>query len=77
VNNWKKYTDDQWILQTVKGYCIDFDSIPYQSSLPNEIPFSEEEKLLVSDAVEEPGNQSSMFLIFLLFPSQMERCVLL
>ena len=34
-------------------YWVWIDSIPYQSSLPNEIPFSEEEKLLVTDAVEE------------------------
>lgn len=42
-NEWKALTTDKWVLATVSGYKIDFDSPPKQEKLPNKICFSEEE----------------------------------
>ena len=44
---WKTYTEDSWTLQTVRGYCIEFDYKPVQFKIPQEITFSEEEKKCV------------------------------
>ena len=41
---WKKFTCDPWILQTIAGYKIDFDSYPVQEHIPKEIIFSDSER---------------------------------
>ena len=50
---WKKFTDDPWILQTVSGYCINFECEPFQFSIPTEISFSEEQKKSVNFEINE------------------------
>ena len=50
---WKKFTDDPWILQTVSGYCINFECEPFQFSIPAEISFSEEQKKSVNFEINE------------------------
>lgn len=52
-NVWKTFTDDPWTLQTVCGYCIEFDCKPIQFKIPQEITFSEEEKKCVEFEISE------------------------
>ena len=47
INQWKIYTSDPWILQTVAGYQIEFDACPIQHIVPKEISFSDSQKELV------------------------------
>jgi hypothetical protein len=51
LNEWKKLTSDSWVLQTVQGYKINFTHVPVQENIPNEINFSESEKLLVDQEI--------------------------
>ena len=32
--NWLKITQDRWVLNTIQGYMIDFESQPHQPSVP-------------------------------------------
>ena len=52
LDTWRLYTSDPWILQTVSGYQIDFDSCPVQQHIPREIPFSDNEKMLVDIEIQ-------------------------
>ena len=77
IDEWQKYTDDPWILQTVAGYCLNFESEPFQISIPNEISFSEEQRKSVDFEIHELLNlgaivhseweEINMFQTFLLF----------
>ena len=53
LNTWQKYTDDPCILQTVAGYCIEFEKKPFQANIPNEIKLSEEQKKCVDIEIQE------------------------
>ena len=48
-SEWKALTKDQWILDAVQGYKIEFDLEPWQNSPPKEIRFSKEEEILVDE----------------------------
>ena len=50
---WEKFTNDPWILQTISGYCIEFESEPVQFKIPKEIIFSEEQKRCVDFEIQE------------------------
>lgn len=49
---WKKFTSDPWILQTISGYKIDFDSFPVQEIIPREIIFSDSERKIVNQEIQ-------------------------
>lgn len=51
VSNWLKITQDQWVIDAISGYCIDFDSQPFQTRIPHEIPFNKEQRLIVENEV--------------------------
>lgn len=51
MSNWLKITQDQWVIDAISGYCIDFDAQPFQTRVPNEIPFSKEQRQIVEDEV--------------------------
>ncbi|MCG8075864.1 MAG: hypothetical protein JAY75_06435, partial [Candidatus Thiodiazotropha taylori] len=51
--SWEKFTNDQWILQTISGYCIEFIANPFQNKIPKEISFSEEEKKYVDFEIKD------------------------
>ena len=40
-------------MQTVAGYCIEFEKEPFQANIPNEIKFSEEQKKCVDFEIQE------------------------
>lgn len=48
---WKLYTQDPWILETVSGYKIEFEQFPFQKHIPREIPFPEDQKIIVCNEV--------------------------
>ena len=48
---WRKITSDPWVLETVSGYHLEFDSLPVQSVLPRPPPFSEREKQLIDEEI--------------------------
>ena len=50
---WKTFSVDPWVLETVQGYHIKFDSIPFQSQFPKEIQFQEEERKIVDIEIAE------------------------
>ncbi|XP_061180646.1 uncharacterized protein LOC133189259 [Saccostrea echinata] len=49
--NWKCITSDKWILDTVLGYKIEFDTMPQQNRAKPEIRFSDEETQLVNEEI--------------------------
>ena len=48
---WRKITSDPWVLETVSGYHLEFESLPVQSVLPRPAPFSEGEKQLIAEEI--------------------------
>ena len=51
--NWKVLTQDNWVLQTVQGYLIDFVLTPHQSHQPPPIALSQDKHALVTQEVQE------------------------
>ena len=49
----KKITNDPWILQTVEGYKLELFQEPVQISVPNPIAFSDSEKELIQDEINQ------------------------
>ena len=46
---WRKITSDPWVLETVSGYHLQFNTLFVQSVLPRPPPFSEREKQLLDE----------------------------
>ena len=44
---WREFTGDPWILQTVSGYHLEFETTPNQVNLPKFPKFSERETALI------------------------------
>lgn len=53
LSYWKCYTSDKWILETVKGYKIEFSQLPFQNHVPKEIPFPKTQANLVTAEVQK------------------------
>ena len=47
----RKITSDPWVLETVSGYHLEFNTLPVQSVLPRPPPFSEREKQLIDEEI--------------------------
>ncbi|KAM4692000.1 uncharacterized protein WCC33_016822 [Rhinophrynus dorsalis] len=76
-HQWCGLTSDQWVLQTVRGYHIEFYAPPVQRTKPPPFRFSEEDALLVDAEIKElvkkgavrlvsgsaPGFVSNIFLV--------------
>lgn len=52
LNNWKKLTQDRWILQTICGYSVELDTRPFQLFSPSPIKFSDIEKITIDTEIE-------------------------
>ena len=79
VNNWRKITSDPWVLQTIKGYKIEFSKKPFQKFIPrkrnskfsmketelidNEICELLKKKAIAPSAVEKDQFISEIFLV--------------
>ena len=48
---WRKITSDPWVLETVSGYYLEFNTLPVQLVLPRPPPFSEREKQLIDEEI--------------------------
>jgi len=48
---WRKITSDPWVLETVSGYHLEFNTLTVQSVLPRPPPFSEREKQLIDEEI--------------------------
>ena len=71
IHEWRKLTNDQWILDTVKGYSIEFWRKPFQNLPPsvtdfgkiqNKIVDQEIENLLQKEAISECEHENDEFL---------------
>lgn len=76
-NEWSKITSDPWILETIQGYRLEFESTPWQNGPPKTPNYSESDfvlinaevgKLLSKGAIEQvshgPGEfVSTLFLV--------------
>lgn len=52
VKVWKQFTDDPWILSSIEGYFLEFESKPCQISLPKLINFNNDEIQIINAEVE-------------------------
>ena len=52
LHQWLKITNDAFIIQSIAGYKIEFESEPIQQNIPGEIPFSEEQKDIVDAEIQ-------------------------
>ena len=51
LHNWEKLTQDQWVLQTVKGVQIEFISTPHQSFFPSQPKASENDRASLQEEI--------------------------
>ena len=51
VDNWKKLTQDLWVLNTIQGYKIPFSMDPYQKGIPESV-VSKEEDVYISQEIQ-------------------------
>ena len=63
-HEWKALTNDQWILNTVQGYEIEFEAEPFQLKIPNQIRFSAEEEKLVDKEVSSLLSEGAIVACF-------------
>ena len=50
---WREFTSDPWILQTVSGYHLEFETTPHQVNLPKFPKFSERETALIESEIKK------------------------
>lgn len=60
LGGWELLTSDQWILETVSGYTIEFTSELFQNFVPNEINFSTSEKIIISNEISELSKKGAI-----------------
>ena len=52
MEKWQENTSDKWIINTVAGYRLEFDQMPFQISPPGPIKFSDAEHNLILKEIE-------------------------
>ena len=52
-HNWQQLTTDRWTFNIIKGYKLEFESIPYQDNEPHLINFTEQEKTYINIEMEK------------------------
>ena len=50
-DNWQTFTNDQWVLDAVSGYKIEFVQNPHQTSVPSGISFNDKQRSVVDNEV--------------------------
>ncbi|VDI81906.1 Hypothetical predicted protein [Mytilus galloprovincialis] len=53
LDNWMSLTSDNWVLDVVKGYQIEFEQIPYQNKEPNYLQFDKDETNMVQLEIDK------------------------
>ena len=51
VENWKKLTQDRWVLNCIQGFRISFSTDPYQRGIPKSVT-SKEEEFFISQEIQ-------------------------
>ena len=46
-------TSDSWILDIVRGFNIEFETLPIQTKLPNSLPFNKQEFKITESEVQQ------------------------
>ena len=63
LENWKKLTNDPFILKVVQGYQIPLLSEPTQFSSPSEVQMKQEEQILVDQETEKMLEKQAIKLV--------------
>ena len=53
ISNWRNLTSDLWVLETIAGYHLKFESVPIELNLPRPPPFKEAEIQLIDEEVDK------------------------
>ena len=53
INKWKCITNDDWILEALSGYKIEFYQNPIRTVVPHNLNFNEQNCALIDDEVVE------------------------
>ena len=53
MSNWRHLTSDPWVLESIAGYHLEFENVPFQVSLPKPPPFNETEMDLIDKEIEK------------------------
>ena len=53
LSKWREFTSDPWILQTVSGYHLEFETTPHQVNLPKFPNFSESKTVLIESEIRK------------------------
>lgn len=53
LDKWKSLTSYVWVLDIIKGYQIEFEHLPRQRSIPNELVFSLEERICAEQEIQK------------------------
>lgn len=53
LDKWKSLTSYVWVLDIIKGYQIEFELLPRQRSIPNELVFSLEERICAEQEIQK------------------------
>ena len=53
LDRWQKLTSDPWILDIIKGYKIEFETLPRQRSQPKQLVFTAEENNFVQQEMQK------------------------
>ena len=51
--NWETITKDRWVLNTIKGYTMEFHTTPYQAYEPHPPRFNQEQQFLVDQELQK------------------------
>ena len=81
LSNWQVLTKDQWVLNTVQGYSMDFISEPHQGAPPHTPQYSSEQHQLIEEEVRallqkgavskiQRGNQAGFYSNLFLVPQK-------
>lgn len=52
IDNWRKITNDKWILQTISGYEVELDNVPKQTCVPKPLSFTDTEQRMINTEIQ-------------------------
>ena len=60
ISYWRNLTSDPWVLETIAGYHLEFESVPIQLNLPRPPPFKRAEIQLIDEEVDKLLNKGAI-----------------
>lgn len=52
IDNWRKITNDKWILQTISGYEVELENVPKQNSVPKPLSVTDSEQHMINTEIK-------------------------